>query len=280
MSTKNYLIGIISALLFSALWTGCTAYDDYLKYAAGGEIVYPQKADSVKTFAGRNRVLLEWQTLDPRVTGFNVIYGYAGQFDSLKVPAVHSEAYSVDVISCIVSGLEETGYTFRIVSFDAVGNQSLVVEAAETAYGAMCEKGLFNRIIKSRQPGENELKLEWYDAGASETGIELKYHATDGTTKTVFTPNSENSSSLPDFDYAFPLSFRTLYKPAETSIDTFSAVMVEEMISFPTQLTNNHTPFAVTDRGMWASGGRFGTLANWNMNTTAGVYAVDLEKTE
>jgi hypothetical protein len=122
---------------------------------------------------------------------------------------------------------------------------------------------------------ENELKLEWYDAGASETGIELKYQATDGTAKTVFTPSSENSSSLPDFDYAFPLSYRTLYKPTETSIDTFSAVTVEEMITFPTQLTNNHTPFAVTDRGMWASGGRFGTLANWKMNEMASPESVD-----
>jgi hypothetical protein len=240
MLNKNHLIGIINILLFSALLAGCMAYDDYLKYVEGGEIVYPQKADSVKTFAGRNRVMLEWQTLDPRVTSFNVIYGYAGRFDSLKVPAVHSEAYSVDVISCTISGLEETGYTFRIVSSDAASNKSLVVEAAETAYGTMYEKGLFNRTVKSRQPGENELKLEWYDAGASETGIELKYHATDGTVKTVFTPSGENTSSLPDFDYAFPLSYRTLYKPTETCIDTFSAVTVEEMVAFPTQSANSH----------------------------------------
>jgi hypothetical protein len=275
MFNKNYLIGIINMLLFTALWTGCTAYDDYLKYVEGGEIIYPQKADSVKTFAGRNRILLKWQTLDPRVMGFNVIYGYAGRFDSLRVPAVHSEAYSVDTVSCIIGSLEETSYTFRIVSFDAAGNKSLVVEAAETAYGAMYEKNLFNRVVRSRQPGENELELEWYDAGASEIGIELKYHATGGTTQTVFTPSSENSSYLPDFDYAFPLSYRTLYKPAETSIDTFSAVTVEEMVSFPSQLTNNHTPFAVTDRGMWQSGGRFGTLAGWKMNDMASPESVD-----
>ncbi|MDR1676309.1 MAG: DUF5013 domain-containing protein, partial [Tannerella sp.] len=261
-------------MLFSALWTGCTKYDDYLKYVAGGEIIYPQKADSVKTFAGRNRILLEWQTLDPRVTGFNVIYGYSGQFDSLKVPVVHSGAYSVDTISCIVGGLEEASYTFRIVSFDVAGNKSLVVEAEETAYGVMYEKGLFNRIVKRRQPRENELKLEWYDAGASEMGIEQKYHAIDGTMKTVFTPSGENSSYLPDFDFAFPLSYRTLYKPAETAIDTFSAVTVEEMVTFPSQLTNNHTPFAVTDKGMW-QWGRFGTLADWKMNDMASPESVD-----
>ena len=233
MLHKNYLIGIICILLFSALWTGCTAYDDYLKYVEGGEIVYPQKADSVNTFAGRNRILLEWQTLDPRVTEFNVIYGYAGQFDSLKVPAVHSAAYSVDTIRCIIGSLEEASYTFRIVSFDAAGNRSLTVEAAETAYGTTYENGLYNRVLKNRQPGEDGLTLEWYDAGLTETGIELNYHATDGTAKTVITPSGKNISYLPDFDYAFPLSYRTLYKPTETAIDVFSAATAEERIALP-----------------------------------------------
>jgi hypothetical protein len=252
----------------------CIKYDDYMKYVEGGEIIYPQKADSVKTFSGRNRVQLEWQTLDPRVVNFKVLYGYAAELDSIDVPVSHTETFTVDTIRTIISGLDETGYSFRIISYDAAGNKSLTVEADETAYGTQYESRLFNRAIKTKQVGENEVIIGWYDGDPNEIGIDLTYYSIDGSVKTVFTPGDEVTTAITDFSFSHPISYKTRYKPNATAIDEFTASDTEEVITFPTQLTNNHTPFAVTDEGMW-QWGRFGTLANWKMNDMASPESVD-----
>jgi hypothetical protein len=224
ISENSSLKTIVKGLVVTAsflICMSCTKYDDYLKYVKDGEIVYPQKADSVKSFPGKNRVLLQWLTLDPRVTEFKVTYGYAGELDSVQVPASHTDAYSVDTVRTVINGLDETNYTFRIVSQDAYGNKSLVVEADEMAYGELYEAGLYNRQIKSKTVSNDGVEITWFDAAETEVGVDLTYTATDLTVKTVRIPQTETVSLITDLDTEYPFSYKTLYKPTENAIDVF-----------------------------------------------------------
>jgi hypothetical protein len=217
---KYYVITIIALLLCIA---SCSKYDDYLKYVEGGEIVYPQKPDSVKAFAGKKRVGLQWLTLDPRITGFAIEYGYAGNFQTADLPVNHSGSYNVDTIKTTIENLDESSYTFRISSYDEAGNKSLVVEIDESSYAENYEKGLLNRLLKSCKAEGAKVTFEWYDAAASEIGVEIQYRATGGATKTVMTLAGVNTTVINDFSVSQAATYRTVYKPTETAIDFFYA---------------------------------------------------------
>ena len=58
--------------------------DNFSPYMEKGEIIYIGKADSVKTFAGDQRFLLEFIVKDPRANALNVYWNQ--KKDSIIVP--------------------------------------------------------------------------------------------------------------------------------------------------------------------------------------------------
>jgi hypothetical protein len=186
-----------------------------------GEIIYPQKADFVKTYPGKNRIQLEWVITDPKVTSCKVLYEQSGIQKETTVP-VNKEN---DTIRVIIPDLEETSYRFKILSYDDFGHTSIPVEVDELVYGALYEQALPNRTLKSFKMDDNskELALEWYAAiDDTETGIELTYTDTNGLSRTLFFAASETSAVLPDFKLGEPLYISTVYKPVPSAIDVFS----------------------------------------------------------
>ncbi|GHT78758.1 hypothetical protein FACS189464_2750 [Bacteroidia bacterium] len=214
---KCYMVVAVCGVLF----THCTQSDEYMKYMPDGEIIYPQKADLVKTSPGKNRIQLEWVITDPKVTQCKVFYEQSGIQKETSVP-VNKENGNISVV---IPNLEETTCRFKIVSYDDFGHTSIPVEADELAYGAQYEKTLLNRSLKSFTIDDtrNELALEWYAAiDDTETGIELTYTDINGLAQTMSFARSETSTVLPDFKLGEPLYISTAYKPVPTSIDVFS----------------------------------------------------------
>jgi hypothetical protein len=260
----------------------CTGFDDYKKYLEGGEIVYPQKADSLKTWPGRNRILLEWVSIDPKVMTYAVYYSQAGVTDSLFVPAVHSGIYSIDTMRLMIEGLEETSYRFKILAYDRQNNVSIPVVTEETVYGSFYESLLFNRGIEKITMENHRLTIRWYSVFDGEIGVKSTYKATDNTVKTLWIPAGESTTVIDDFaDYDAEnphFSYQTLYRPVETAIDTFAApVTTVTKISqnIPSvEMVNATAPFAVTDDGYWLWG-RFGTVAGWTHSPSTGYITVD-----
>ena len=123
--------GILVALL---LCVHCTPYDDYKKFMGGGDIIYPQKPDSLKTYPGKNRMQLEWLIVDPKVASCKIFYEQSGIRDSTEVQLEARKGFENDTTRVIISNLEETSYAFKIISFDAFGNVSIPVEAEDLVY--------------------------------------------------------------------------------------------------------------------------------------------------
>lgn len=211
----------------------CTPWDDYKKYLEEGELIYPQKPDSLKIFPGRNRMLLEWQIVDPKVTFCEIIYSGPESQGSVKVPIDFKDKFENDTVRVIIENLIEGYLLFTVTSYDKLGNASLPVGVEDFAYGEIYEKSLLNRILKSMTLAQNRLDITWYNADESEVGIELSYKNTSGVTKNIFIPNSITVSTLEGFDVEHPFSYRTLYLPAPMAIDTFYSPIVEKYFVSP-----------------------------------------------
>jgi hypothetical protein len=267
------------AIAVTMLMSRCTAFDDYKQYLDGGEKIYPQKADSLQTFPGRNRVLLQWLTIDPKVKEYKIIYRQSGQIDSLTVPAIHTGSFNADTMRVYIDGLEEAGYTFRIVSYDTDRNASIPVEKDETVYGDIYESYLIHRGLGKAILTDGKLNLQWYAPSDGEIGVELRYKSIEGDTKKLWIPDSVQNVTINDFaDYDeenMYINYRTLYKPTENAIDTFASPSTTvSQSTLPSTLTNNVAPFAVDENGLWVWG-RFGTVAGWKCNEATGGLTVD-----
>jgi hypothetical protein len=202
----------------------CTKFDEYKKYAPDGEKVYLQRAYSVKTYPGKNRIQLEWVLVDPKVTSCKVFYEQSGiQRESVvAIPAFENREN--DTIRVMILDLEEATYSFKIVSYDDLGNTSIPVETEAQAYGEKYEQSLLSRPVKSTEFDfeKNILSLVWSTSAASVIGIELDYTDTNDVLQTIFVDPSEETTSIPDFKLGEPLLYRTMHKPVPSSIDIFS----------------------------------------------------------
>jgi len=202
----------------------CTRYDDYKKYMPDGGYIYPQKADSLKTFPGKNRILLEWVIVDPKVTACKVIYEQSGIRQDTVVSINADGKYESDTIRVTIFGLEEATYAFKIISYDDFGNASIPVETTESAYGSIYEDFLVNRVLRSAEfDDDNGLQLQWYAASDTEIGVLLDYTDIHGEKQTLKVEKSETATHIPDFKFGEPLYGSTMYKPVPSAIDTFSA---------------------------------------------------------
>ena len=262
MNNRNKMKWYPVVIVFFVLFVHCTEYDAYKKYMPDGEITYPQKADAVTTYPGKNRIQLEWVIVDPKVTSCKVFYQQEGIQNEITVPINVGGNRENDTIRLIIPNLEETTCMCQIVSYDDFGHTSIPVEVDELAYGAIYEQTLSNRILKSLlyDDDSNALMLEWFNAiDDTETGMELTYTDMNDNTQTLFFAGSETSTALPDFKLGEPLYISTMYKPAPLAIDIFSAdpqrVLLQATINVALQKPVTVSDFYATYEGSWAVDG-------------------------
>lgn len=214
---SDLIILLICSLCF--LWS-CDKMDrTYAEFLESGQIVYNAKLDSVKTYPGKNRVLVTWKPIaDPRITKVKVFW--SNDKESLEKPITSSNDTTL-----IIENLNEGNYTFNFFTYDDAGNKSMKVEVLGTAYGELYESGLIPRQIRNTSLNGEELTIQF---GSSEQlnkyhNEEITYSSSlDQTEKTVYL--SDNSSVLVIDDYSGDsFTHRSLYLPGELSPDIFYA---------------------------------------------------------
>ncbi|MDR1370387.1 MAG: DUF5013 domain-containing protein [Dysgonamonadaceae bacterium] len=265
---KLFLIMVASCFVF----VHCADSDEYKKYIEGGEIVYPQKAGFVKTYPGKNRIKLKWVITDPRVAYCDVYYEQSGIKDSLIVDLSSPDYYKEDTVLILISNLEETTYTFRIVSRDDMGNKSITVEEEGSVYGEIYERGLVNRVIKELTPLPEGLKVIWYSPDTTEIAVKVNYIDLNGQQEELIMNHSDTILMLPDCDVKVPFTYQTIYKPLPEAFDIFYTTVAEGKYAppvYPSELINAQAPFQLTDEGLWFFG-RWGTAKGWIANDAAG----------
>ena len=260
---KKNIFGFLFVIFFCGICISCVDSDDYKKYLAGGEIIYPQKADSVRILPGRERVQVEWLMVDPRVTSCDIYYEQGGIEKLFNLP-IDLTSHDRDTIRVIIDDLEETSYRFKLITHDDYGNSSITVEAEGSAYGKNYESSLFNRVIRTKTVTPEGLLINWYESEQMEVGVDLEYTDSKGSIKKVFMPDSINQILLDDCDVATPFTYVTRYKPVKEAIDELYAAKEQGIVEFPSELTNAQAPFEITDQGWWND--RFGVAKGWNTN--------------
>ena len=269
---KNNLRLLISIFALSMLCIECSKMDDYKQYIPYGEKIYPQKADSLKSYPGQNRIMLEWEIIDPKVIFCEVTWYEENVLKSIKVPIESDSEFENKSTNVIIDNLAETSYLFTIISYDKQGNKSIPVQIEETSYGEIYENSLVNRVIKSKEYiPESGLILEWYSAEESENNIELYYTNTANEQINITIPKEATSTLIPDFNVEYPFTYATYFKPDSTSIDLFHAAIQEERVAYYAEITdkyllNSGDPFQT---GAMVHDHRFYVASGWKANVNA-----------
>ncbi|WP_262510962.1 DUF4998 domain-containing protein [Niabella yanshanensis] len=241
----------------------CTKYDAYNQYMNGKDLVYTGKADSVRTFPGRNRVLMQWLiTADPNVKSAHVYWN--GGADSVVVPI--KRTVGVDTIRTMISNLPEGNLNFQIITFDGNSNHSVKVNHQASVYGNTYEEALLNRLVKRAEKVESDVLISWYAPDQSALATEVTYFSAEGQTEKVLVPPDEMFTTLANYKSGSQFSMRTLYKPEPYSIDTFySTSQVKSVIADVTSIYLKNPGFSFISSEL-NPGGRFGNLKDWVTN--------------
>lgn len=262
LEIKNVTVLILWACCL--VLTACTKMDAYKDFGAGKEVLYSGRPDSVIAFSGNNRVKLSWlRASDPKVVKTRIFWN--NHKDSIEVPL---PAAANKRLSSVIN-LPEGNYNFELFNYDAVGNRSVVSRCSGSSYGDVFQRSLFNRNLDNFYARQfnlpNNAALSWTGVDAKCVGMEVIYKNTAG--KDIRTTSSAKSSVtyLPDYDLSSPVSYRTMFLPDSSAIDTFftAAVVKSPATLLPGQihLKNSGYPFKAAK-----TVGRWGTLADWMAN--------------
>lgn len=216
----KYFIMIVA--LGAATTTGCSKWDDYKQYTDNGETIYAGKLDSAKVAPGRLRVKVSGLLpADPKIAKCKIKWNDGRDsvfYDIVKT----SKADTFSKIIPVTEGLQN----FKIQTYDAAGNGSMISTASGVAYGPKYESGLVNRPVANAEilnNGSAELTWGTFDTTTGAKGSWVKYTKTTNATDSLYVLVSQAVTLLPNFKPGSSVSVRTLYRPTTTSIDDFYA---------------------------------------------------------
>lgn len=253
-------------MMIAAVLVSCSKWDDYKQFTAAGETQYTGKLDSVKVFSGRLRVkIMGLLPADPKIAQCKIIWNGT---DSVLYSI--TKGVGIDSFNKIVV-VPEGANNFKIQTFDAVGNASMVVNAIGTAYGPKYESGLTNRPILTAQlqaSGNATITWDAFDTTTGAKGTWILYTRSTSVADSVYALVNQPTTSLPNLKPGTPVSYRTVYLPNATCLDSFySAYQTKSVKSDVTSvyLSNTGPGF---QRNTFD--GRWGTLAApWVTNAGA-----------
>ena len=224
-------------LSFTLLFTvfSCESFMDVHKdYIKDGEIIYAPKVDSMVFIAGREQLLFRcWLYNSPNVRSVDLYWNEGA--DSLIIPV--TPATGLDSFNTVIPNLEEKSYLFEVRTTDIFGHKSLWTTDFGNTYGANYQATLGNRRVNAISLAEKDGIIQgaitFFSAATLQTGTEVRYTKSDGTTATVTLPSSRNEILCPDAKAGASFATRSFYIPEKESIDTFATEWVTHATAFP-----------------------------------------------
>lgn len=218
MKLKSYLTQIAwGAILLMAV--SCTDMNElHDVYLQNGETIYTGRVDSVKVFAGNERVLLRYWISDAKAK--NIVVYWLSRTDSVKLGIPDKQVK--DSVDVFIDELPEGSLYFEIFTLNKdMKNRSVPFEIGGSVYGSKYQSTLLNRTIKTinKDPATGILTITWVGSIEKSVGCEIEYTGDNGTSFAKRIPPKENPTILQNV--AGNLRYRTLFLPEETAIDTF-----------------------------------------------------------
>lgn len=219
---------IIFVLLYAVtgFLSSCSKMNDnFTPYMENGEIIYIGKTDSVKTFAGNERFLINFIIKDPRADQLFIYWSQ--RQDSMVIPI--TEHNPMDIFSIYIGKNEKTltqgNHTLELVTKSQNKYKSIKVFATVNVYGSRFAQTLLPKIVKLVKKDTNEnVTITWGGAvSEKELGVKLTYQNKSNQSVTTFLTTAilKKPTVLSDIQLADPLNYETLYIPEKTAIDTF-----------------------------------------------------------
>ena len=221
----NFHVKKITILMGVILATaGCEKMNDKHKpWLENGEIDYIGKVDSIRTFAGNERIMFQYWISDPRAKSLHLTWSLGKE--SLETPvAAH---FPTDTLELYIGGNEtsiaEGTHTFNWITRDDHGNKSIIFESIANVYGPRYQSKLSNRPVVSAKIDGNDVTVTWGGKlSDDEVGINLNYTTTSDISVTRrYTADEATETVVTDVELTKPVTYRTLYLPEPTAIDTF-----------------------------------------------------------
>ncbi len=248
----------------------CSKWDEFKEYTDKGGITYVGKLDSVKILSGNERIKVRGLIKpDPKINEVRIFWN--DMKDSLSVPL--SESVKSSRIFEQVLEKPEGIVSLTVVTYDNLGNKSILVPVVGRSYGDRYQNSLNNRLISSAISGNNQATIDWMDMDMSTGPIatEIKYLATNSQEKLVRVPIKDAQNTITDISYsAKTIAYRTLFLPQPTSIDTFSTAFVT--VALTRDVTSEYIKNSKNPIETIARSGRWAIPAYWQINTAAKNY--------
>jgi hypothetical protein len=212
--------------------TGCDDNNTlHQKYLEQGETFYTGKVDSVKSFAGNERVKFTWQlNADPRIDR-TVFYWNDGKDSSvIYTNRTQSGILNMEAVLDVGEGI----YTFRLITKDDEGHKSLAVERTVQVYGQTYISRLTNRNVQSSSVSDNTLTINWVAIESSMIQYTTVYYtyysnAANPAERSVRVENTATNTVIDGVRPGDTFSVSTSYLP-EGALDILSALPIEYTI--------------------------------------------------
>lgn len=233
---KMYFFKYLLSILFLGSMIACSEMDaTYRDLVKDGETIYPGKADSLQVMPGNKRIKLSWElSADPRVKIVKVYWN--SKKDSVEIPVIYKG--EPQNMSTIIENLAEAKHNFNIITYDNLGNRSVMVEVQGEVFGPIYESSLANRPLLDVKLIDYKGHITWADVPNS-IGAELNYVDQSGTENKLFIPAEENTTIISDIKPGSQIRYRTMYLPEPTAIDTFYTIFESKQIPQYSELDKN-----------------------------------------
>lgn len=241
MKSRYMYTPMLLLIVLMVAFSSCSKMNDlHDEYLQRGETIYVGKPDSVEVFAGKERVKFRYWLSDPKAE--KLIVYWLSRTDSIVIDVPSHERN--DSVEFIIPDLPEYNYSFELFTTNKdFGNRSISFQTSGSAYGERFQASLLNRVMEySRFISKEEVEIKWLGAIERGVGCELLYTNKEGEEVRRFVPMNEQTTWIDDMK-GDDLSYRTLFLPEETAIDTFYTDYKPVEIEKPTELELDKSTF-------------------------------------
>lgn len=233
-STKRCFL--ITLPLFMLWMVACDDMNSiHQKYYDWGEDIYTGVVDSLKAFAGYEKVKFSWElNADPRITRTVVFWNQRA--DSVVVNTNRLQSGRLQ-LEHELQQMAEGSYIFEFITRDNEGHFSLPKEIVVEIYGESYVQSLRNRRISSMVHLEDgSMLLEWDPI----SNIEMQYvtvsYEVDGIERFIRVENNDETTLLTGLDTGDKIQISTTYLPKDALEELHSPYTEYTMPTFEREI--------------------------------------------
>lgn len=238
MKIKTFYKFLLIVLFAAGIYSCKDMMDFHQKYIKDGEIVYLTKMDSVVSYAGKNRVQLSGY-LNNAYNVNKVLVYWNSRTDSMIFD--YAKTKDLDSLNLVIPNLPEKSYIFDIYTFNSLGNRSIKVSVAGTAYGDNYRKTLSPRTSNGFDFDGKQISSLWLPAEEMERGTEIRYSTEASVLSTVILNRDSTQIPLPNLKFGSSVSYRSVYIPEKAAIDTFYTAWTTAPVTYNPYVGNYHS---------------------------------------